>query len=105
MRSNSSPVAKHVPTDLTPLYLLLTAGWFVVALSLAGIGRWLAVDLGGGAGIALGFLCLAHAIFESSRSPHLHLVCINPFRDRCVSPKVRFNGFCCRAEWEGRAAV
>lgn len=105
MRSDICRVTKYVSTDLTPLYLLMTVGWFAVALSLAGIGRWLGVDLGGGAGLALGVLCLAHAIFESSCSTKSKLACRNPFAERCVSPKMRYLGFDRRVEWQGQAAV
>jgi len=110
MRTFSSPKTKRFPvtrrfsSDLTPLYLLMAAGWFAAALLPAAFGRWLEIDTSG-AGIALGCLCLAHAVFESSRSENFNLAGLNPFSERCVTPRGCFEFFSRRAEWEGRAAA
>jgi hypothetical protein len=86
------------------LYLLMAAGWFAAALLPAAVGRWMEIDISG-AGIALGCLCLAHAVFESSRSVNFNLAGLNPFAERGVKPKACFEFFSRRAEWEGRAAA
>src|SRR5437870_5810582 len=97
------PVARQLSSDLTPLYLLLAAGWFAAALLPAAFGRWMALDTGS-AGIALGCLCLAHALWESSRPANSALSGFDPFAKRCAMPKSRFAAFSRQAAWEGWAA-
>lgn len=110
MRTFFSPITKRWPvtrrfsSHLTPLYLLMAAGWFAAAWVPTVFGRWMAIDTGG-AGIALGCLCLAHAVFESSRSANFNLAGFNPFAERGVTPKSCIEFFSRQAEWESRAAA